>query len=749
MGLCLILPGEIQVNIGRLFIAREAQEGLKRNIETVAPQGRAADRAGFFRHVGAAAVSGRFSVEQRRGQLRFPTGTGMGIPAEFHRRKLRVLALRADIVRRQRVDFGNPAHPRNHGRTDAAPASDQIAVVERILHQFLRAHVDHIIVVIENRVQFGVDAFLYQWRRDFSVHPAHSAVDQFFQFLGRVLDLWRKQAFRQELYLLDPVRNGAGIGDDHLPGGLLAQVLEFRQHLFRIAEVDRAVPVGIRKLFGCLQDAAVLLVLRIEEVHIRGRNDGFVQFPSDAQDRTVEVLQHLFPAHPAIVDQKTVVAKRLNLKIIIQGCDLPKFFIALAAHDGAVQFAHAAGRADQQPLAVLFQQALRNVRRTVKVFQIGLRDQFVQVLQTLPVLYQQDHVIGLVRMRAFRTEAVDVAQRPDAAVLHHGDELLHDSCDNRGIVACAMMVELRQLQVVRNRIEFKALQIGKQIVGSRERVVILGIEIQPVPRGRRLHESYVKLGVVRCQRPVSRKAQKGFQGFFFAGCRSNVGIGDAGQVRDFLRDRHSRVDKGLKAVQNLSVRNDHRADFGHAVRAFVEAGRFNIDGREFRLRRQIGAAVEDLVLRLKVCFHPVDDLDAVFFPVLPHVRESLGHSVVGHRNGRHPPVGSPFEECLRLGQRVKRGKTGVHMQLYALLGRVVRAHGLSALDDAARVKHHVVVKFGIADFSLHGQMIAFMNLVQNALVILRAQIAGNAYAVRPVGHIEGQHRSAPLLQGAA
>ena len=124
MCLRLIFAREVKVDIGGLFISRETEEGLKRDIKAVLPHERAALGAVFRRHVRSAAVR--------------------SVGYEF-----RVSALGADIVRRQGVDLGDAGHIGNDRRADAASAADEVSVLERILHQLLCAHVDDIVAVVE------------------------------------------------------------------------------------------------------------------------------------------------------------------------------------------------------------------------------------------------------------------------------------------------------------------------------------------------------------------------------------------------------------------------------------------------------------------------------------------------------------------------------------------------------------------------------------------------------------------------
>ena len=83
--------GKVKVYIGHL-IALKAQKRFKRNIVAVAVKVRAAFRALFFGQVKARAY---LAVQE----------------------KLAVPALGANIVRRQRVDFGNTRHGSGKGRS--------------------------------------------------------------------------------------------------------------------------------------------------------------------------------------------------------------------------------------------------------------------------------------------------------------------------------------------------------------------------------------------------------------------------------------------------------------------------------------------------------------------------------------------------------------------------------------------------------------------------------------------------------
>ena len=120
----LIFTGEVQVNI-RHLIAIEAQERLKRNGKSLLIERFSALRAGLVRHICAAAKALIF------------------VPFD-------VMAFRAQIMRRERIYLGDVRHKRNQRGTNRTTGADQIAVLQRLRHKFLRNHVHHIVAVADN-----------------------------------------------------------------------------------------------------------------------------------------------------------------------------------------------------------------------------------------------------------------------------------------------------------------------------------------------------------------------------------------------------------------------------------------------------------------------------------------------------------------------------------------------------------------------------------------------------------------------
>ena len=292
MRLGLIFAREVQVDIGHL-VAAEAEERLKRDVETVLAQLRPAPGAHLVRHIRAAA-------EARAGV------------------KVRILALRADIVRRERVDLRDAGEIRHERRADAASAADQIAMLEGVGDKFLRTHVNDVIPAREDVVQLSLDAVGDELRRVFAVDGRHLAVDQVFELLGGVFDLRRVEILRQELEHLDAVGNGVRVRDNDLLRLFRAEVGKFVEHLLRRAVIERHGLVRVGEFLGRQQDAAEDLLLGIEKVHVARRHNGLAELLAELHDAAVEVAQGFLAAHGTVVEQEVVIGQRHDLKIVVK-----------------------------------------------------------------------------------------------------------------------------------------------------------------------------------------------------------------------------------------------------------------------------------------------------------------------------------------------------------------------------------------------------------------------------------------------
>ena len=654
---------------------------------------------------------------------------------------------------REGVYLGDAGHEGDHGAADAAAAADQVAVLEGVLDQLLGGHVDDVIVVVQDGVQLDVDALLHQGRRGLAVDAVHLGVDQVPELLGGVLDLRREEVLGQELDLLRHVGDGPGVLHDHLVGGLLAEVVKLLQHLVRGAEVDRAGAVRVGELLGRLEDAAVLLVLGVEEVDVGGGHHGFSHGAAQVQDAAVEVLQDLHGADAALVHEEAVVGKGLDLEIVIEGRDFPELRVALAPHHGAVELAHAAGRAHEETLAAAEQEALGDARGAVEIAEIGLGDHLVEVLEPAAVEDQEDHMVGLLHVAALEgaVDGLDVVEGLRALRPELRQELVHDARHDHGIVRGAVVVELGEVQAVGDDVQLEALQVWEERLAQGQGVQEDRVKVQAAAPGRGTHEAGVEVGVVSDQGAGAGIVQEALQGLLLAGGAGYVRVGNARELGDVGRDRNAGVHEGIKGREDLAAAEDHGADLGHAVELGVEAGGLDVEGDELGVQGQVGLADDRGVavhVVVVIGLEAVDDLDPGVLPRLPHVREGLGHAVVRYRDGGHAPGGGAFHHGLRVRQGVHGREAGMQVELHALvLGRgPVRAELLLRFHDVARVQDHVVVELGVVHLALDQEMVPDVHAAQDRLVILGTQVARDPDGVGPVGNIKGQDRGAAFRE---
>ena len=339
-----------------------------------------------------------------------------------------------------------------------------------------------------------------------------------------------------------------------------------------------------------------------------------------------------------------------------------------------------------------------------------------------------------------------------ALLMEHREELAHHPRDDHSVVRGAVVVKLRQTEVVGDDIELEALEVGKQCLRQRERIKEHRRELQPLPVRRSGHEADVKMRVVRDDGTVADEVDEHLHGFLFLGRASNVAVADAGELGDVRRDVALGVDEGVEHLFYLRAGENDRAYFGHAVVHRVEAGRLYIEGDKLRIERELALADNGAVavhVVYKIALLAVDDLDAVLLAGLPHIREGLRDAVVGDGDGGHAPIGCTRDDRIRVGERVESRKARVHVQLDTLFLGIVGTDIALALHDVARVEHHIIVVLGIDYLTLNDDMVTLFELVDNALVVLRAEKARDAHGVRAVGDIKAQYGAAALCKNTA
>ena len=222
----------------------------------------------------------------------------------------------------------------------------------------------------EDVAQLCLDALRDDFGRVFAVYLVHAPVYEVFQYLRRVLYLRREEAVGQQLYLLAHVGYAVRVRYDGLVACALAEVGELLKHLLSRAVVERVFAVRVREFLGGLEDAAVYLVLRVEEMDVAGGDEGLFQLRSKAGYPAVEVAQALIVADGTVFDQEAVVRYGHDLYVVVKRGYPLQLRARRAAQDGVEHLARLTGGAYEQALAVPLQQAARDYRVAAVVFEI-------------------------------------------------------------------------------------------------------------------------------------------------------------------------------------------------------------------------------------------------------------------------------------------------------------------------------------------------------------------------------------------
>ena len=275
-------------------------------------------------------------------------------------------------------------------------------------------------------------------------------------FLG-VFQSGREQLRRQQLEGLDLIRHQTGVGDHHLVGLFLPQILKFLQHFLSGLEVDRQGLVGIRELLGRQQDVPVHLVLRLPEMDVAGGADRLVQFLSQPDDGAVELPQILLAPGVAVAEHESVVAQGLNFQIVVKGRDALQFVPILVIHHSLEQLAGFAGGADDQALPMGHQLTFWDGRHPLEIFQVGGGNQLVEVFQPYLVPGQNDDVLGeTVGLAAQGPQLfhfpIHRLQGVNSPLMEHPPEGDQHVAHRGGIVAGPVVIEGGQVQMVRHNV---------------------------------------------------------------------------------------------------------------------------------------------------------------------------------------------------------------------------------------------------------------------------------------------------------
>ena len=316
----LIFAGEVQVDIRR-FIALEAKEYLKGDLIAELFVFCAAHRAVRIRHVHTA-----------------------GIFCAVHI-KIAVLAVRANVMRLQRVHLRDARHCSHKRGADRATRADEVTVRIGFVHEPLRKQIQRCIAVADDGIEFLFQARLHHLRQRISVDLMGSFFRHAAQFLvcpfkrGRIRSLFRKERLEPVAGIRDRVR----VRDDDLKRLFLAQVGELLEHFLRRFEIQRRLLFRILEIPCAHEDSAVDRILRVQEMHVPRGDDGNAQLIAERHDLPVQVAQPFFILHRFVADEERVIADGLDLQVVVFLRDLHKLFVRFIRQHGMEKLARFTG----------------------------------------------------------------------------------------------------------------------------------------------------------------------------------------------------------------------------------------------------------------------------------------------------------------------------------------------------------------------------------------------------------------------
>ncbi len=171
-------------------------------------------------------------------------------------------------------------------------------------------------------------------------------------------------------------------------------------------------------------------------MHVAGGNNRLIRLAADLEYAAVIVLQNGDIADNTVINKKAVIAQGLNFKIIVERRYAAKLGIARSVHDSAIQFTHSAGRAYEQAIAVLNEQALGHGRGLVEIFKIRLRYELIKVFKADLILYEQYHVPRLCVICGLYAgiDLLNVVYGLCPLLSEHGQESSHYTRDDERVV---------------------------------------------------------------------------------------------------------------------------------------------------------------------------------------------------------------------------------------------------------------------------------------------------------------------------
>ena len=265
-----------------------------------------------------------------------------------------------------------------------------------MLHQTSCQNIQSRKTVSDNTAKFMIEPCFYDLRERISIETFCFLITDILQFFLGSFNDRRKLSVRNGQDHIDLISDPVGIIDDDLFADLLPEIGKFFQHLIGGSEIQRHRLIRIRVFHRGEQNPSEFFIFRIFEMYVTGSYDRFAVCASQLYDSSVDLFQILSRSNIFmlfIIDQIQIVCQRLNLQIIIEGNDSFDSFSTVIFQNSFIELSAAACRSQDQSFPVFFDHALGHSGLTVKIIQMGTRDQFIEIFQSDLILHQQDRMM--------------------------------------------------------------------------------------------------------------------------------------------------------------------------------------------------------------------------------------------------------------------------------------------------------------------------------------------------------------------
>ena len=430
-------------------------------------------------------------------------------------------------------------------------------------------------------------------------------------------------------------------------------------------------------------------------MHIAGSHYRLVELFSQGHDLPVDILNILngiYIPHTFRSDHEFVVATGLDLQIVIEFHQSGNLGIRLSVQQCPVQFSRLAGTSQYQSFSVLHHQTLGNPGMFVKIGQMRLGHQTIQV-DTPQIIFRQNN--GMVRghllhgIHTGSSQCIDFRQIMNVLLFQHFNKFHENMGRALRIIHGSVMILQGNSQGLGHRIQ-RMLRLVLQKYSGNAHGIHIGKLLRIAQSSAILHnETHIKAGIVSHHDTAFTELQKLRQDHVDLRGIHDILIPDTGKLFDLEGNGHIRIDKGGKTIHDLSTGYLYRTDLDNAV---VDRGKSRGLDIEYHiiLMQTLSLIIRHYLFQIihQIGFHTVNDLEEIllvrilvsgFFPlaffrfpqVIPDmvcIGKTLYHAVIRDGNGPMSPFVGALYNVLGLGDTVHITHLCMTVQLHTLSG---------------------------------------------------------------------------------